>query len=78
MSRKKPKRVKIDGQWYDASEWMGSLELRSFGSPTKYKASEPYVHISNLYFVYDSNGSKIGEFSIDNRSYSGRVTDFEV
>ncbi|MDR3001910.1 MAG: hypothetical protein LBU89_11675 [Fibromonadaceae bacterium] len=76
--KKIPRRVKIDSQWYDVSTgWAGSLELRAFDSPS-FKANEPFVHITNLYHVFDSNGSKVGEFSIDNRSYSGRVTGFEV
>jgi len=47
-------------------------------SPIKYTAKEPYIHINNFYFVYDNNGSKVGEFDIANRTTSGSVTDFEM
>jgi len=73
-----PRRIKIHDQWYDTSEWAGSLELHAYGSPIRYKASEPYAHVSNLYYVYDSDGSKVGEFDINNNTYSGCVTDFET
>jgi len=74
----KPRRVKIKDQWYDVSEWLGSLELHVYASPIYYKANEPFAHISNFYYVYDSNGNKVGEFHIDNRTCSGYVTDFET
>jgi len=73
-----PRRIKINDQWYDTSEWAASLELHAYGSPIIYKASEPYAHVSNLYYVYDSNGSKVGELNTENNTYSGCVTDFEV
>ena len=78
MSGKIPKRVQINGQWFDANGWMGALELTAFGSPIRYKASEPFVHISSLYHVYDANGNKVGEFNTEHRTCSGCVTSFEV
>jgi len=75
---KKPRRVQINGQWYNVSEWMGSLDLTSFGNPVSYKAREPYAHVTNLYFVYDAGGSKVGEFHTEHRTYSGCVTAIEV
>jgi len=74
----KPRRVQINGEWYDVSEWMSGLQLSKFGSPNIYKASEPFAHITGLYHVYNSSGSKIGEFSLDNRTCSGCVTDFDA
>jgi len=74
----KPRRVQISGEWYDASESMSGLELFKYGSPNIYKTNEPFAHISDLYYVYNSSGSKIGEFDINNRTCSGSVTDFEV
>jgi hypothetical protein len=75
----KPKRVQVSGKWYDVREgWAGKLELSEYMSPLKYTANEPYAHISNLYFVYDTGGSKVGEFNTENRSYSGSVTGFEM
>jgi hypothetical protein len=78
MSRRIPRRVEIGGKWYDVREgWAGKLELHEYMKSPEYTADEPYAHINNLFFVY-SNGSKVGEFHTDNRSYSGVVTDFEM
>jgi len=67
--------VRINGDWYSVRNgWAGELELNKSMSSEKYTAREPYVHISNLYFVYDANGSKVGEFDIKNWSCSGCVT----
>jgi len=74
----KPRRVKINGDWYEANEWMSKLEFFKYGSPAKYTAQEPFVHMSNFYYVYDSSGNKIGEFNTDNRTYSGCVNGFEM
>ena len=75
-----PNRVKIDDKWYDVDEgWAGTLNLR-WGSGSdirKYTAKEPYIHISNLYFVYDSNDNKVGEFNTEHKTYSGSVTAVE-
>jgi len=74
-----PKKVRIDGKWYNVSESLdGTLDLAEFMNPVKYRAKEPYIHIFNFYFVYDTNGNKVGEFDIGNRSYSGSVSDFEM
>ena len=82
MGKRIPKRVKIDGNWLDVREgWAGTLEMSAYMTE-KYTAREPYVHISDLYFVYDANGSKVGEFNtrdpITVYSYSGRVTGFDM
>ena len=75
----KPRRVKVDGNWCDVSSgWSGSLELRAWMSPTSYTARIAFAHINNLYYVYDSSGSHIGEFNTEQRTYSGRVTGVEV
>jgi hypothetical protein len=75
-----PNRVKIDDKWYDVGEgWAGTLNLR-WGSGSdirKYTAKEPYILNSNLYFVYDSNNNKVGEFNTEHKTYSGRVTSVE-
>ena len=74
-----PRRVQINGKWYDVkSGWAGSLELAEWMSPTKYTAKEPYAHVGGLYWVYDSSGSKVGEFHTEHRSRSGCVTDIEM
>jgi hypothetical protein len=44
----------------------------------EYTANEPYGHVDNLFFVYDSSGSKIGEFHTTNNSRDGRVDEFEM
>ena len=63
-----PTRVRIDGKWYNTREgWAGKLELEDSGKvyPTvEFTANEPYAHISNFYFVFDSNGNKVGEIDI--------------
>ena len=73
-----PRRVEINGQWYDVREgWAGTFELSAWGSPVKYTAKEPYNHIDNLYWVYDSSGNKVGEFHTTNGSRDGCVTGFQ-
>lgn len=77
-NRRNPRRVEINGYWYDAREgWAGTLEFYAFEKP-KYTAKEPFMHITNLFYVYDSNGNKVGEFHTDHRDYSGCVTGLEV
>ena len=80
-----PTKIKIDGKWYNARQGFGStvgmLNLSDSGKIaqiTEFTAKEPYIHISNFYFVYDINGSKVGEIDIRNRRCSGRVNDFEI
>jgi len=78
-NRKIPRRVEIKNKWYDVREgWAGKLELHEYMKSPEYTANEPYAHITNLFFVYDSGGSKVGEIHTDNRSYSGVVTNFEL
>jgi len=77
--RKNPRRVEIRGKWYDVREgWAGKLELHEYMKAPEYTADEPFMHITNLFYVYDSSGSKVGEFHTDNRNYSGAVTGFEL
>jgi hypothetical protein len=73
-----PKRVKIDGYWYDVcSGWGSNLDLRGCMDAEKgYTIREPYMHISDLYYVY-KNGSSVGEISMTNGTYSGCVQEFE-
>lgn len=80
MSYKKvPKRVEINRKWYDVrSGWAGKLELHEYMKAPEFTADEPYMHINNLFFVYNSSGSKVGELHTENRTYSGVVTDFEI
>ena len=74
-----PKRVEVSGKWYDVREgWAGKLELLEYMKSPEYTANEPYNHINNLFYVYDTYGSKVGEFSTDNRSCSGCVNGFEM
>lgn len=78
-NRKIPRRVEIRGKWYDVRErWAGKLELHEYMKSAEYTANEPYAHITNLFFVYDSSGNKVGEFHTDNRSFSGVVTGFDA
>jgi hypothetical protein len=80
-----PTRVKIDGKWYNAREGWGSttgmLELCDSGKIsqiTEFTAKEPYGHMNDFYFVFDTDGNKVGEIDINNKSCSGRVGDFEI
>ncbi|MDR2575653.1 MAG: hypothetical protein LBC52_04330 [Treponema sp.] len=77
-----PTKVRIDGKWYNAREgWAGKLELLDSGKvvPTvEFTANEPYTHISNYYFVSDSDGNKVGEIDIKNNKCTGRVNSFEI
>jgi len=78
-NRRIPRRVEIRNKWYDVREgWAGKLELYEYMKHPEYTANEPYMHINNLFFVYDSNGGKVGEFHTDNRTYSGIVTNFDL
>jgi hypothetical protein len=43
-----------------------------------YTAKVPFAHITNLFHVYNTNGSQVGEFNTDNRSCSGCVSSFEA
>jgi len=80
MSYKKiPKRVKIRDRWYDVREgWAGKLELYEYMKAPEYTADEPYMHINNLFFVYDASGSKVGEFHTENIACAGSVNHFEM
>ena len=78
-SRRIPRRVEVKGKWYDVRDgWAGKLELHEYMKHPEYTANEPYAHITNLFFVYDSDGNKVGEFHTDNRSHSGAVSSFEL
>jgi len=77
--RKIPRRVEINRTWYDVREgWAGKLELFEYMKNPEYTAEEPYGHVSNLFFVYNSGGSKVGEFHTENNSYSGNVNGFQL
>lgn len=75
-----PKRVQIGGNWYEASEGSAGFNLSASAliSTLTYTARTPYAHLSNLFFVYDADGGKVGEFDVENGTCSGGVTDFEV
>jgi len=58
-----PKRVRINGWIYEVTEgWSGTLNLAKWMNPVEYTVREPYVHMNNLYYVYDMNGNQVGEF----------------
>ncbi|MDR3001914.1 MAG: hypothetical protein LBU89_11695 [Fibromonadaceae bacterium] len=81
MSGRIPKRVQISGRWHEVSEaWAGTLELKEYGGPVKYKTEKPYpVLHPNVYHVRDTNGNKVGEFDTGTySSYSGSVTAIEL
>jgi len=44
----------------------------------EFTADEPFTHINNLYYVYNSSGSKVGEIYTKNRSCSGDVSNYEA
>ena len=49
-NRKIPKRVQIKNKWYDVREgWAGKLELFEYMKAPEYTASEPFMHITNLF-----------------------------
>jgi len=69
-----PRRIQIRGQWYDVRQgWAGKLEMYQPMLSTDYTATQPYVHISDLYHVYDKSGSKVGEFHVGNNTREGAV-----
>jgi hypothetical protein len=73
-----PRRVQINGEWREVRPGMFSgFDLFAYGSPITYTASEPFAHITGLYYVYDSNRNKVGEFNTQHRTYSGCVTDLD-
>ena len=77
--RKVPRRVQVNNKWYDVREgWAKKLELCEYMKAPEYTADEPYVHISNLFWVYNASGSKVGEFNTENRTYGGSVNSFEM
>ena len=77
--RKTPRRVQVGGTWFDIREgWAGKLELHEYMKYPQYTASEPYVHIPNLFYVYDTDGRQVGEFHTVNMNYSGMVNGFEL
>ena len=80
-----PTKVKINGKWYNTREGFGStvgmLELSDSGKIsqiTEFTAKEPYAHINDFYFVFDTDGNKVGEIDINNNKCSGCVSDFEI
>lgn len=78
-NRRVPRQVEINRIWFDVREgWAGKLEFYEYMKSPQYTAQEPYMHITNLFFVYDTGGNKVGEFHTDNRTYSGIVTNFRM
>ena len=78
-NRRVPKRVEVNGTWFDVREgWASKLELHEYMKSPQYTANEPYAHITNLFYVYTTNGNKVGEFHTDNGSCSGSVNRFEM
>ncbi|MCL2575947.1 MAG: hypothetical protein FWE33_05895 [Defluviitaleaceae bacterium] len=74
-----PRRVCISNTWFDARQgWAGKLELYEYMQAPQYTANEPFAHITNLFYVYDTYGNKVGEFHTDNMNYSGMVSGFEL
>jgi hypothetical protein len=79
MGKRIPSRIKINQEWFSVQEGWCKLEFKEFMGPVKYTAKEPYIHMSDFYFVYDMGGSKIGEFNLENGiSYNGCVTGLEM
>ena len=77
--RKVPRRVQVNYKWYDVREgWAKKLELYEYMKAPEFTANEPFVHISNLYHVYNINGIQVGEFNTENRTWSGVVNGFEM
>jgi len=55
--RKTPKRVQINGKWYDVREgWAKKLELYEYMKAPELTADEPFAHINSLYHIYDAYG----------------------
>ena len=74
-----PKRVLINNKWYDVREgWAGKLELFEYMKYPEYTANEYGIYKSNLFIVNDTNGNKVGDFHIINRTWSGIVGGFEM
>jgi len=77
-NRRIPRRVEIHGEWYDVRQgWADSFELSAWGTTTKYTTREPFMHIDNLYYVYDSSNNQVGSFHTVNGDKNGCVTDFQ-
>ena len=78
-NRKIPKRVEINGKWFEVREGLaGRLELHEFMKNPEFTADQPYTHMKNFYHVYHSSGRKIGDLHLDNEMCSGAVSGFEV
>ena len=73
-----PKRVQVGNTWYDVrAGWAGTLELYEYARHPAYTAEEPFAHVSNLFYVYDINKNKVGEFHTVNQVVGGMVNAFE-
>ena len=76
--RKIPTRIEINGKWYDVREaCTGKLELYEFMKNPEFTANEPFSHMKNFYHIYHASGGRIGYIHMDNRTYSGAVSNFE-
>ncbi|MDR0316467.1 MAG: hypothetical protein LBH97_06160 [Treponema sp.] len=81
-----PKRVKIDEKWYRAGKeadgtFIFKDDLNYHGSTTKIeytaKKPNPVLH-PNFFHIFNANGSQVGEFWTEPKSYSGCITDLET
>jgi uncharacterized membrane protein YhaH (DUF805 family) len=81
-----PKRVKIDEKWYRAGkEADGTFSFKDdsnyHGSTTKVeytaKKPNPVLH-PNFFHIFNTNGSQVGEFWTEPKSYSGCISDLET
>jgi len=72
-----PKRVQINGIWYTVRKPFNTWELYAGADYPQYTMNEPYIHIRDFYWIYNSNGTQVGEIHTVNRTYSGCVQAFE-
>jgi len=72
-----PKRVRISDQWYNVTKPFSTWELYAGADYPKYTMKEPYMHMNDFYWIYNSSGTQVGEIHTANRTYSGCVQAFE-
>ena len=70
----------ISGMMLERVGGAGKLELYEYMKAPAYTATEPFMHITNLYHVFNASGSKVGEFhTVNGRiSFQGVAEDVEV
>ena len=77
--RRIPRRVRISGIWFDVREdYPGVYGFFEYMKASQYTAKEAYVHINNLFYVYNSNGNKVGEFHTENMTWEGCIEDLQM